>query len=835
MLREFRAQAIGSMFFLCVDLGARFSAGALGIAFACFSARMRCMKRFGNCLGRLKVYAVAGMLGFPLLCQAQNVFYVRAGAAGSRNGTDWNNAYATLPSTLQRGATYYLADGAYSGYTFDDANSGTSRIIIKKATSADHGTEIGWDNGYGDGQAVFNGGLNVLTDYWTLDGNSPLWSYGFRIKNSSSMFTVKLWSKPGETGVPANFIDLRGIEIDLSSASGDINAFHGQYGNRYVTIQNCRIYECPADAFSFTRHSNLLIEHCHVDQRGDSQGVHADAFVNIGTETGNVFRYNVVEWNGQQVYIAEFNHKELQVYGNVFKGDNEGQGAAKGIWVRSHNPTVTSLKVYNNTFVNLGSSSLTLGSNTTGDVRNNIFYNAADPGFGGATHDFNWYQTGKSTKGEANAQTGDNPFVNYIANNFRLNGATQAGQILASLYNVDVEGAIRGADGTWDRGAYEYSAGDGVSVASVSAVDGNATEAGPTTGQWTVNITPATAATVNVSVTGAGVTSSDYVLSTPTSGVSIQGNHPNYGLVVRDSSIGSALIQLTPVNDAEIENDETAIITILSGTGYLVGQPSTASIVITDDDAPSQVETPSISPAVLNQWPSVTVEITHNEAGAKIHYTTNGDAPTTTSPIYSSPFVLGAGQHNVKAFGVKSGFLDSELASQTYHVNDFVSQPSFREAFVGSRTGAFVFTYEATPQNANMDGLVTMSPAEGINGYEDNAVLVRFNPEGVIDARHGSGYAAASAFAYVPGTTYEFRVTIDATTRTYDVEVRQLGTGSYTVIADDWGFRTEQSGASELSYVGWIAEIGSLRLRNVMFQADTAAPNPPTGFSIISQ
>ena len=79
--------------------------------------------------------------------------HVRIGATGKNDGSDWVNAHSALPSVLVRGDTYYLADGSYGGYTFDDANSGTTAITIKKATVSDHGTDVGWSSSYGDGQA----------------------------------------------------------------------------------------------------------------------------------------------------------------------------------------------------------------------------------------------------------------------------------------------------------------------------------------------------------------------------------------------------------------------------------------------------------------------------------------------------------------------------------------------------------------------------------------------------------------------------------------------------------------------------------------------------------
>ena len=39
------------------------------------------------------------------------VYYVRAGATGDDTGLNWDDAYTQLPEDLERGATYYIADG----------------------------------------------------------------------------------------------------------------------------------------------------------------------------------------------------------------------------------------------------------------------------------------------------------------------------------------------------------------------------------------------------------------------------------------------------------------------------------------------------------------------------------------------------------------------------------------------------------------------------------------------------------------------------------------------------------------------------------------------------
>src|SRR3989339_75388 len=104
-------------------------------------------------------------------CQTANLHYIRQGATGSNNGSDWTNAWIALPATLQRGHTYYIADGTYGSYTFDDAVSGTLYITVKKAVAGDHGTNTGWQTGHGDGQAEFSG-FSFSSGYYVIDGQS---------------------------------------------------------------------------------------------------------------------------------------------------------------------------------------------------------------------------------------------------------------------------------------------------------------------------------------------------------------------------------------------------------------------------------------------------------------------------------------------------------------------------------------------------------------------------------------------------------------------------------------------------------------------------------------
>lgn len=59
------------------------------------------------------------------------------------------------------------------------------------------------------------------------------------------------------------------------------------------------------------------------------------------------------------------------------------------------------------------------------------------------------------------------------------------------------------------------------------------------------------------------------------------------------------------------------------------------------------------------------VKISANARGAKIYYTDNGSAPTTSSTLYSGPITLSATK-TIKAIAVKDGYTNSDVVSVTY-------------------------------------------------------------------------------------------------------------------------------------------------------------------------
>jgi hypothetical protein len=414
--------------------------------------------------------------------------YVRAGATGDGSGSDWTNAYTNIPTdSLVRGDTYYVADGSYTGpddfatFQFATAMNGTQTITIKKATVADHGTETGWDNSYGDGIATLDGSLVFMRDYFIVNGvtrNESDWTqqvYGFRVTGSVLM----VWPDnfpPGGNHVYVYYCDVGGT-----------------VGNSYPSIEGEPIYIVTN---SSTQYQDFLVSRCYIHNCTLAQLVGVDGmtyeycyFKDMWAKEAIrgsygckniIIRYNVFQdttrdtgipgdggtapiaiWTGDTAGIFD----GIEVYGNIFWNTEEiswsgGCVVLGGDGVNWVGVAANNCKIYNNTVVgaNTGSPSYFMingGNNNV--IINNLHYDCSQTGAtitGGGT--------GNTTSN--NVVAASNPFVSYTSGGTTADlhlSAAQAGTSLSSTYNQDLEGNTRGSDGTWDVGAYEYVASAG--------------------------------------------------------------------------------------------------------------------------------------------------------------------------------------------------------------------------------------------------------------------------------------------------------------------------------------------------------------------------------------
>jgi hypothetical protein len=148
----------------------------------------------------------------------------------------------------------------------------------------------------------------------------------------------------------------------------------------------------------------------------------------------------------------------------------------------------------------------------------------------------------------------------------------------------------------------------------------------------------------------------------------------------------------------------------------------------------------------------------------------------------------------------------------------------WRNEFIPQTSGLAYFNFFATPSNPGggpIDAVLGLSngPADS---FGDLGPIVRFNPQGFVDARNGSSYQAVQAFPYqADGRLYDFALTVHTDTRTYDVVVWQDGMAETSrEIAKDFAFRTEQSGMSRIDSVARIIDSSSGSLALCDFRAE---------------
>jgi len=137
---------------------------------------------------------------------------------------------------------------------------------------------------------------------------------------------------------------------------------------------------------------------------------------------------------------------------------------------------------------------------------------------------------------------------------------------------------IQGNPPTYPTPVWESWTGGSLSPPSlpsvtITAADSTASESGPDSGSFRVTRMGPTPSplTVNYSIGGTAANGGDYAaLGTSTT---------------IEAGASSHAFSVTPIDDALVEGNETIVLTLAAGTGYIIGSPSTASVTISDNDS----------------------------------------------------------------------------------------------------------------------------------------------------------------------------------------------------------------------------------------------------------
>jgi hypothetical protein len=111
--------------------------------------------------------------------------------------------------------------------------------------------------------------------------------------------------------------------------------------------------------------------------------------------------------------------------------------------------------------------------------------------------------------------------------------------------------------------------------------------------------------------------------------------------------------------------------------------------------------------------------------------------------------------------------------------------------------------FAVTTDSPSIDGVIGLSNGVPAS-FANLAAIVRFRPDGTLDARNGSQYAADAVVPYGQDQRYEFALDVDVPNGTYTAMVHD--TSDYglpsVVFARDYAFRSEQSDVTSLDHVG---------------------------------
>ena len=419
---------------------------------------------------------------------------VTPSGSGSKTGADWNNALANLPATLTRGDIYYLADGSYGSYTFNQ--SGTAAVEIRKAQSYDNCTSTGWNTStMGSAQAVFgtNRQFSILSAGLVINGNGQQTTpgcggsvgndptaalatptdCGIKVDNSASGVTDGI--SDGAEAVPftLEYVEYYGsgnattenylIRADNSPGATLKHMYLHRFGSVCVVVGGASNFVFT-DNYMFRNQVTPGSDPAHgqcLESGGD--GGHFTVARNVFRDLGGTAI--IMAWVGSgQTESGPYLYYDNLIWNTP--GYTPAYPSANGLLACINGFTCNGVTLSANTIVGMPMGAQTgIDSETGGNftVENNIWYSDAvigDLATGGTfTEDHNSYLASGTScpSGTANVCSSGsaNPFTSWTTGNFTPASDGSNWNNRASLgapYNVDADGNTF----TTDRGAFQF-------------------------------------------------------------------------------------------------------------------------------------------------------------------------------------------------------------------------------------------------------------------------------------------------------------------------------------------------------------------------------------------
>lgn len=446
-------------------------------------------------------------LGIALSVLGNNGFsanwYVRPSSAGGNSGADWNNAWSSASikwSSVAPGDTIWLAGGAYgAGISIGKSGTVGNPIYIKRVTSADSTpvAAAGWSSSF-DSQVVISQGAGTATFGWpggssigsyvTIDGRTTAGILGKQSSPSTSSggTFINIYGGTGRQSITVTNANFQGPGI-IAYTADTYACFVNDYPNWITnfTLANSEISGVLGVFYSI-KVNGITADHITVHDISNNYGAGGTAHGQIwyaGDTINIVCRYSTF-YNWDLFWISLFGAPgPITIYGCKFGPTLNGYQdpifwPCYPVGGNSSTP-MGPLYFYNNTVVK------TMIQTATGrsvlwapgsQARNNIYWASPWQCGAGSTSegpnnycypadsDYNFSDT--STVGAHSINSGSNPFADMTARDYHIVGTVGASypkdkgvaipDANGKIYNLDMDGNTRGADGLWDIGAYEY-------------------------------------------------------------------------------------------------------------------------------------------------------------------------------------------------------------------------------------------------------------------------------------------------------------------------------------------------------------------------------------------
>jgi len=382
--------------------------------------------------------------------------YVRS--SGSGNGSSWANAFGgfsavswgTGSGKLGAGDTLYVAGGNYGSLRFGASGSNGNKIIIKKATVNEHGTNTGWNSSY-DSQIIMSSINTDGLDYITVDGVIPHAGIKIVLGGGSGVYRAI-------TATNSSHVSFKNMWMDASANYDDARGLYTLGGVDHLLFSYVRSTRFSNDHYLVIGVSNSIWEYLWVDGRNtSSSGKHADVWeIRSGGQgsNANIIRYSDINAHIDMVHTGILSGvSDWYVYGNVFRNANSAYKT------NSKNPSGIDIYWFNNVVIDSSGTAIRSLSGTNFIAYNNAYYgNSGGLGTAGSyyttTNVFANYNSGNDG-GDWSLDDPPNPAIDDGHNVTRLSWWNAS-----KCSTMDKAGNIWGADGTWDIGAFEFADSD---------------------------------------------------------------------------------------------------------------------------------------------------------------------------------------------------------------------------------------------------------------------------------------------------------------------------------------------------------------------------------------